>query len=232
MKDKYNLTREQNIFLAKKTLVGTVYNAIKLEGLNTTYIQTEKILNGINDGKVALDDVRTILNLKSAWNYILSNLDEEFNVQFICNINKRVSADESLDWGVIRYGEIGVRLVDGSSYIPEIPDAEEVEKKLKEINKIENITERALTYYLWAIRSQLFWDGNKRTSSIAANALLIKNGCGILTIEEKDLDEFNTKLSEFYKSNNMQDMKEFLYNKGIQGLVINKKLEEKNKNYN
>lgn len=58
------------MFFSKKMLTSSVYNAVKLEGLNTTYVQTEKILNGINDGKISLDEVRTILNLKSAWKYI------------------------------------------------------------------------------------------------------------------------------------------------------------------
>ena len=230
MEDKYNLTREQNIFLAKKILAETVYNAIKLEGLNTTYVQTEKILNGINDEKVALDDVRTILNLKSAWKYILNNLDKKIDINFVCNVNKRVSADESLDWGVIRYGNVGVRLIDGSSYDPEVPDIEKVSKELEKINKIENTTEKALTYYLWGARSQLFWDGNKRTSNIVANAILIRDGKGILSVDEKDLEEFNLKLSKFYKTNNMKEMRDFLYNKSVKGMTINKELEKKNKN--
>ena len=136
MKDKYNLTREQNVFLAKKVMTSSVYNAAKLEGLNTTYVQTEKILNGINDGNVSLDDVRVILNLKSAWKYILDNLDKDLDVDFICNVNKRVSANESLDWGVIRYGKVGVRLCDGKRFEPEIPGIEEIEKKLSEIKKL------------------------------------------------------------------------------------------------
>lgn len=229
MENKYNLTKEQNIFLAKKILTETVYNAVKLEGLNTTYVQIEKILKGINDGKVPLDDVRTILNLKSAWNYILSNLDEELNIEFICNVNKRVSANESLDWGVIRYGNVGVRLANGERYEPKIPDKKEIEKELDKINKIGNITERALTYYLWATRSQLFWDGNKRTSNIVANAILIKDGKGILNIEEKDLDEFNMKLSEYYISNDKDKIMKFLYNKAITGMYIDKKIEKENK---
>lgn len=148
MKDKYNLTREQNVFLAKKVMTSSVYNAAKLEGLNITYVQTEKILNGINDGNVSLDDVRVILNLKSVWKYILDNLDKDLEVDFICNVNKRVSANESLDWGVIRYGKVGVRLCDGKRFEPEIPGIEEIEKKLSEIKKIESTTERALNYYL------------------------------------------------------------------------------------
>lgn len=34
--------------------------------------------------------------------------------------------------------------------------------------KIKSTTEKALNYYLWSIRSQLFWDRNKRTSNIVA----------------------------------------------------------------
>ncbi len=231
MKDKYNLTREQNIFLAKKVLTSSVYNAVKLEGLNTTYVQTEKILNGINDGNVSLDEVRTILNLKSAWKYILSNLDKKLDIDFICNINKRVSADESLDWGVIRYGSVGIRLTGGRRFEPEIPEINKVKENLKKINEIENITERALNYYLWATRSQLFWDGNKRTSNIVANSILISGGKGILNIEENNLEEYNIKLSEYYLSGNKEEMMKFLYDKAIEGMTINKEIEMKNKGY-
>ena len=198
MKDKYNLSREQNVFLAKKVLASSIYNATKLEGLNTTYFQTEKIINGFNDSNVSLDDLRVILNLKSAWKYILNNLDKAIDLDFICNVNKRVSTNEN----------------------DEKPIIEEIEKKLSEINKIENITERALTYYLWAIKSQLFWDGNKRTSNLVANAILISNGKGILNIEEKDLEEYGIKLSEYYLSDDNKEMLHFLYNKAIEGLEI------------
>ena len=198
MKDKYNLSREQNVFLAKKVLASSIYNATKLEGLNTTYFQTEKIINGFNDSNVSLDDLRVILNLKSAWKYILNNLDKAIDLDFICSVNKRVSTNEN----------------------DEKPIIEEIEKKLSEINKIENITERALTYYLWAIKSQLFWDGNKRTSNLVANAILISNGKGILNIEEKDLEEYDIKLSEYYLSDDNKEMLHFLYNKAIEGLEI------------
>ena len=198
MKDKYNLNREQNVFLAKKVLASSIYNATKLEGLNTTYFQTEKIINGFNDSNVSLDDLRVILNLKSAWKYILNNLDKAIDLDFICSVNKRVSTNEN----------------------DEKPIIEEIEKKLSEINKIENITERALTYYLWAIKSQLFWDGNKRTSNLVANAILISNGKGILNIEEKDLEEYGIKLSEYYLSDDNKEMLHFLYNKAIEGLEI------------
>lgn len=100
---------------------------------------------------------------------------------------------------------------------------------MTEIEKIESTTERALNYYLWAIRSQLFWDGNKRTSNIVANAILISNGKGILNIEEKDLEEYNIKLSEYYLRGDNRKMLKFLYDNAIEGIQIDKKIEIENK---
>ena len=71
------------------------------------------------------------------------------------------------------------------------------------------------------MRSQIFWDGNKRTSIIVANKLLIENGCGIITVRENDINEFNTLLTEFYNTNNKDKIIKFLYNKCIFGLEIN-----------
>ena len=100
---------------------------------------------------------------------------------------------------------------------------------MTEIEKIESITERALNYYIWAIRSQLFWDGKKRTSNIVANAILIADGKGILNIEEKDLEEYNIKLSEYYLSGDNRKILKFLYDNEIEGIQIDKKIEIENK---
>lgn len=229
MEDKFNLTREQNIFLAQKTIVENIYNAAKLEGCNSTYFQTEKILNGINDENVPLNEIQVMLNLKSAWSYVFQNIDKDIDKDFICNINSRVSRNESLDWGVIRYGNVGVRLMDGTTYEAPIPDEDKVIQKLKELSEIKNTTERALEYYAWGIKAQLFWDGNKRTSNIIANAILIKNGKGIITVHEKDIEEFNNKLTKYYKTDDASELKEFFYEKCIKGLDIDKTLEKKHK---
>ena len=71
---------------------------------------------------------------------------------------------------------------------------------------------------LYGMRSQLFWDGNKRTSMIAANKILISNGKGILTIQDKDLQKFSTLLTEFYNTNNSEKIEEFLYGNCIFGI--------------
>ena len=218
MKDKYHLTKDQNLFLAKKVLVSNIYNSARLEGINITYPDTKTVLEGVNVSTLKLDEINCILNLRDAWNFTLSNINKEINLEYICKVNSLVSRNESLEWGVLRNGCVGINGVD---YIPDIPKEEEVIDNIKKILKIENITERSLNLMLYLMRSQIFWDGNKRTSMIVANKLLIENGCGIITVRENDINEFNTLLTEFYNTNNKDKIIKFLYNKCIFGLEIN-----------
>lgn len=217
MKEKVHLTKEQNLFLAKKILVSNIYNSARLEGINTTYPDTKTILEGINVPSLRLDEITCILNLRDAWNFTLSNIDETVDLEFICKVNSFVSRNESLEWGVLRNGKVGINGVD---YIPEIPKKEEVSDHIQKILKIENNTERAINLMLYLMRRQLFWDGNKRTSMIVANKLLIENGCGIISVREQDINEFNRLLTEFYNTNNKEKIVDFLYHKCIFGMEI------------
>jgi len=227
LEGKFNLTKEQNIFLAKKTIVENIYHLAKLEGVNVTFPETQTILNGVSVGGLSMDDVQVILNLRDAWKYTLESIDEPFSLDFACKVNENVSRNESLDWGVLRYGTVGISGVD---YVPSIPVKEEVEDKIDVFLKNENVTESALDYYVWAMRSQLFWDGNKRTSNICANKLLIENGKGILMVKEEHLNEFHVHLSEFYESNDSRQLKHFLYDKCLYGMEFeNQRTRDKKK---
>ena len=218
MKDKYHLTKEQNIFLAKKVLVSNIYNSARLEGINTTYPDTKTILEGVNVPSLKLDEINCILNLRDAWNFTLSNIDSDVTLDFICKVNSLVSRNESLEWGVLRTGKIGINGVD---YIPDIPEKEDVIINIETILKEENITKRSLNLMLYLMRSQLFWDGNKRTAMIVANKLLVSNGGGIISVKEDDINEFNKLLTEYYNTGNKDKIISFLYDKCIFGLELN-----------
>jgi len=215
MKDKYNLTIEQNKFLAKKFLVESIYHSAKLEGCNITYPNTQTILDGVSVGNLKMSDVEVVLNLRDAWKYLLENVEQPMTIDFMCKINGYVSRNESLEWGVLRYGGVGIS---GTEYVPPIPKRETVEKELKQILEEPSVTARAIKLFLWACRSQLFWDGNKRTSTLCANKILIAEGKGILSIKEKDLNEFNTRLSKFYDTNDYSVIDKFLYENCIKGI--------------
>ena len=215
MKAKYNMTRKENVFWAKRNLVDYIYHSARLEGCNVTFPDTQTLLDGVNVGSVTLDDVQTILNLRDAWRYVLSRLDAPFDLDYICGINGHVSRNESLQWGVLRTGNVGIG---GTDYKPPIPDKDSVALNIEKINIIKNPTERAVDCFLWLCRSQLFWDGNKRTSALAANKILIEAGEGIFTIKEKNIIEFNKLLSQFYTDGNTNIIKQWLYDNCIDGL--------------
>ena len=73
---------------------------------------------------------------------------------------------------------------------------------------------------LYGMRSQLFWDGNKRTSTICANKIMIENGNGIIKVPDNKLQEFTVLLSDFYTSNDNSKIKQFIYDNCIDGIVF------------
>ena len=215
MKDKFNLTIDENIFLAKRLIIDNIYSNARIEGCNVTFPETQTILQGVNVPNVKLDDITCILNLRDAWRYIINNINEEFNLNFICKVNENVARNESLEWGTLRTGKVGIS---GTDYIPQIPNKEEVENQIANINSIECVTKRAIKYMLYGMRAQLFWDGNKRTSIICANKILISNEKGIITVKDENLNEFNILLTDFYSTNKDEKIFKFIYDKCIFGL--------------
>lgn len=217
MENRYNMTLEQNIFLAKRNLIDNIYASARLEGLNVTFPQTKTILEGINVPNVKIDEIQCILNLRDAWRYIINNINEKFSIEFVCKINEFVSRNESLEWGKLRTGKVEIT---GTPYIPEVPNEEQVKQEIDNILQIVNPTERAIEYMLYGMRKQLFWDGNKRTSNICANKIMIENGAGIIKVPENKLEEFNILLTEFYNTNEKEKIKQFIYTECIDGITF------------
>jgi Fic family protein len=217
MQNKYNLTLEQNIFLAKRNIVDNIYSNARMEGINITFPQTKTILEGVNVPNLNIDEIQCVLNLRDAWKYVINNVQTKFNLDFICKINELIARNESIEWGKLRTGNVEIT---GTNYIPKIPQKEEIEEQLKNILQIENPTERAIAYMLYGMRSQLFWDGNKRTSTICANKIMIEEGAGIIKVPDNCLEEFNKLLSEFYETNEINKLKQFIYDNCIDGIVF------------
>lgn len=199
------LTREQNIFLAKKTFVELVYNTAYIEGCNVTFPQTQTIIDGAVVNGVTVNDIQTVLNLRDAWRYCIENIDAVLDLDYICKINEFVSRNESLQWGTLRTGRVGV-----GDFIPDIPVREEVVRSIDRIAGIGEPVERALEYFAYACKQQLFWDGNKRTSTIVASKILIQSGNGILTIGKDHAEEFNIALNDWYLKDELQPLKDCL----------------------
>jgi len=214
--DQYNLTRSQNVFLVKKKWEENIYCGMRMENRNVTFPQTQTILNGVNVGSVALEDIQAILNMRDAWKYLLDSLDEPLTIKCLCGLNAYVSRNESLEWGVLRNGNVGIS---GVSYVPPIPDEVEVSGELATLmEQNATVTAKALDVFLWGAKRQLFWDGNKRTSLLTANKLLVSAGKGMLTIKEANIARFNDLLFHYYESGEGAALKDFLYEHAVSGI--------------
>ena len=219
--DKYNLSLKENIFLAKKVLVAQIHNLSRFENCQTTLLQTEQIINGQNVASASLGDIQTILNLKRAYQYVMRHISDGLpvDIPLLKKINSIVAQEDSLAPGDFRTGTVGVTLVDGSRHTPPAMSEVEVQNLLGQIeNRSNSTTETAIRSMLAFMRQQIFWDGNKRTATLFANAMLIEKGCGILEISELQMPEFNTKLSDFYRSGDDTDVATYLYQNCIFGI--------------
>ncbi|ERL64404.1 hypothetical protein L248_0946 [Schleiferilactobacillus shenzhenensis LY-73] len=70
------------------------------------------------------------------------------------------------------------------------------------------------------MRQQLFWDGNKRTATLAANKLLIDHGAGLFNVPLNLWPQWNELISAYYQSGDMLAIKQWTYDHGIQGVTL------------
>ena len=138
------MTREQCVFLAKKLFTELVFNTAYIEGVNVTFPQTQAILDGGIVNNVPVSDIQTVLNLRDAWKYCLETLDASVTLEYICAVNERVSRNESLAWGKLRTGRVGVS---GTDYEPPVPEKDCVERELEGIMRYSDPKERAEEYF-------------------------------------------------------------------------------------
>lgn len=215
--DKYQLNAAESLFLAKKRWDENVYCGMRMENRAVTFPQTKTILDGVNVPNVRLDDIQAILNMRDAWRFLMSSIDAPLDLDYLCKLNGYIARNEALEWGKLRTGTVGIS---GTDYEPPVPDRETVTEELAAILSADTTaTDKALSVFTWGSRSQLFWDGNKRTSLVAANKILLGAGAGMLTIKEANMQQFNDLLVDYYNTGDPNNVKAFLYEYAIEGIT-------------
>ena len=202
---------QKNLDFARINMKSNIYDQAILEGVATSFPQTEEIIdNGIVNGMSA-DDVQKILNLKHAWEFILDKdvIQSKSDYYLLCYIAKQVNEGFFTDGGRIR----GVPVtIGGCSYVPPLPIEMDVKDKISEIvsQTEENAVDTAIRLCLYCMRTQIFLDGNKRSAVIFANHYLISKGKGIIIIPEKSVSDFKRLLVKYYESNDMNEISAFM----------------------
>lgn len=200
----------QNLDFARANMKTNIYDQAVLEGVATSFPQTEDIIENGKVNGVSATDVQKILNLKHAWEFILDRdvIQSETNYHMLCHIAKLVNEGFFYDGGRIR----GVPVtIGGSTYVPPIPIESVVVERIDEIRSREkDAIDIALELCLYCMKAQVFMDGNKRASVIFANQYLIAHGEGFIVIPEKEVPEFKKLLVDFYEGEAIEVISNFM----------------------
>ena len=212
----YNMTKEDNIFFAKRKLVDNIYKSANLEGIAVTFADTYSFMNNVNTGNISVDDMLKLKGLKDAWEYVLNTIDEELTIDYIKKIHFEICKGQNIyPLGDFRTKGVGIT---GTSWRPKLPSECNYEQELKEILNISNKLDRCINIFCWIQRSQMFLDGNKRVANLVANKEMIKNGQGIISVPVEKIGEYFILLIDYYETNNMNKLKEWIVNNCIDGI--------------
>ena len=199
-----------NIDFARKHLVDLVFKQAVLEGIATTYADTETIIEGGKVNNMKADDVLKVVNLKHAWEFILNKnvISSPTNFALLCEINKLVEEGFYYNAGRIRSTPVSIG---GTNWKPELPIEGIIKEELNQIlNSNSDIVDKAIELLLFTMKKQIFIDGNKRTAVIFANHLLISNAKGLIVIPNEKVDEYRNLLIAYYEGKDEKTIKVFL----------------------
>lgn len=221
MKNKFNLTREQNVFVAKRNIVDYIWKSANLEGIGVTYPETQVIYDGGVVNGLTVDKIITINNLKYSWQFILENEGIEYDFKALCHLHKLTCDKLVLDGNLGRLRTTPVS-IGGTSWKPQFPVESQIKEELEQLlNQPEKSkTEIAIEVMLWIMRRQMFKGGNKRVGMLFANKIMIDNGCGIITIAQENQQTFFKKLINYYESGDNTDLKQWIYETSIDGIDL------------
>lgn len=202
-----------NIDFARANVKSLIYDQAVLEGVSTTFPQTETILENGEVNGVKAADVQKILNLKRAWEFIVAPdvVASVCNFYLLSHIARIVNEGFFENGGTVR----GVPVtIGGSSYVPPVPLELDVKLRIDEIisSNMEPI-DIAIEIALYCMKTQIFIDGNKRASIIFANHYSIQQGLGLLVVPEAIVDEFRTLLVAYYEGRDEASIRSFLKEK-------------------
>lgn len=199
-----------NIAFARANMKMNIYDQAVLEGVATSFPQTEEIIDNGKISGVTATDVQKILNLKHAWEFILDRdvIASRSDYYMLSHIARVVNEGFFAEGGRIR----GVPVtIGGSSYVPPLPNELDVKEKIREIiEESDEVINTAIKLCLYCMKTQIFLDGNKRASVIFADHYLISHGGGFLVIPEKKVPEFKRLLVKYYEGEDITVIADFM----------------------
>lgn len=199
-----------NIDFARANMKANIYDQAVLEGVATSYPQTEDIIENGRVNGVSANDVQKILNLKHAWEFVMDRdvIAAKTDYYILCHIAKLVNEGFYSDGGRIR----GVPVtIGGTTYVPPMVTELDVKERIAEfVAGNGDPVDIAIRMCLYCMKTQIFNDGNKRAAVIFANHYMISHAAGLLVIPEKNVPEFKRLLVAYYEDRDKGEIIEFM----------------------
>ena len=188
----------------ERLTIELAWKSSKIEGNTYTLLDTERLLkeNVSANGKTK-EETQMIINHKTALDYITQNpsVYKELTVRKIEELHRLLVEDLGVTYGV-RQTLVGIVGTDYKPLDNEFQIKEALEQLVNLVNNTENPLEKALITVLIISYIQPFEDGNKRTSRILGNALLLANDYCPLSYRSVDEVEYKKGIILFYEQNN------------------------------
>jgi len=215
---------ERACFRFHKMLPEFVWDAAVLEGNPFTFPEVKTLLDGVTIGGRKVCDQEQVLNLAQSAKHLLALARSgQFAISkpVFTKLNAIIARNEALEWGVFR-GEgqeqgytPDVALGEHGRYtpLPTQPGAPELNRVFNRgIAALQACPpfERACAFFLFGALQQFFFDGNKRTSRLLMNGILLTHGMDAISIPAASAHMFNEKMVRFYLSREGTEMMAFL----------------------
>jgi Fic family protein len=217
---------ERVAFRFHRMLPEFVWDASVLEGNPFTFPEVKTLLDGVTVGGRKISDQEQVLNLAASAKHLLALVKAgnfSLDKATFTTLHALVARNEALEWGHFRGEgqETGytpdVSLGEHGRYTPlptlaEAPELNRLFASALEVlqQEVQQPFEKAATFFLFGALQRFFFDGNKRTSRLMMNGILMSAGIDSISVPAAKVQQFNEKMVQFYLGRNATDMMIFL----------------------
>lgn len=193
-------------------LAGHVWDAAALEGNPYTLPEVQTLLEGVTVGGHRLADEQQVLALASSTRMLHDMVqDETFaagkeisdKLHGVVAPHEAIEAGHFRGEGLVRGGGTVNLGEAGTFHATQCEDGGvelrvEYVRGLAYLDALEDPVERAVAYFCFGTRHQFYFDGNKRTSRLMMNGILMSSGHDAISIPFNRRLEFNQALVTLY----------------------------------
>ena len=204
---------KRNIQSAKENMAEMVYCLAVIGGMDVSPDQIDDIIADRSIQGLSATDVRKILNLKSAWEFIT----EENAAHFETSSNMLFYIAELVNKGIYvnhARNNWDRRLFDRSIlYIPSPIKCNDSDEIRNIVLKYADPAEKAFRLFEFCIERNIFEGSNELIAIILVNHFLIRSGAGLLTFRAYEVNEFLKMLDNWFNKRDKAELERFIKEK-------------------